>query len=157
MSRSRFEANLRRMLEELETYVSKQKISVDGASDSLAGKIASNISLAHSTSDSNFVRICDGGAKLLSPANLDSKGIKTLKPDAVERTLETSTFVFLYANAFSYPSSGCGLLFARSLETENREEGSATAFDSGALVNHFMRPDPAESPQDFFLRHQLPL
>lgn len=157
MSRSRFEGNLRRMLDELQIYVSQQGISVSSASFSVAEKIASRIALAHSTSDSNFVKVCAGGAALLSPAILDQRAIKMLKPDAVERTLGTSEFVFLYASAFSYPSSGCGLLFAHSLESDHPDNGSATAFDSGALVNHFRRPDPAEGPRDFFLRHQLPL
>ena len=145
------------MSEELRTYVSQRNISVTTESASSAGTIASKIHLAHSTSDVNFVRICEGGARLLSPALLDSGGIKPLETDAVERTLATSEFVFLYANAFSYPSSGCGLLFAPSLEADHYNDGSATPFDSGALVNHFRCPDPAEHPRDFFQRHQLPL
>ena len=157
MSRTRFEQNLQRMLQELQAYVSQENISVGDAARSTAEKIADKIYLAHSTSAKNFVQMCEDGASLLSPSALDGKGIKSLRADAVERILETSDFVFLYAGAFSFPSSSCGLLFARSLESDHPDSGSATPFDSGGLVEHFELPNTSETPRDFFRRHQLPL
>jgi hypothetical protein len=88
---------------------------------------------------------------------LDSEGIKPLAPNCPERALGTEDFVFLYAGPFCFPHTGCGLLFSHRLEEEHREEGAATAFDSGGLMNHFARPDPSENPAAFLARHDWPL
>jgi hypothetical protein len=153
MSRSNSDANLRRLLEELEALGLPNS---GNTATLLANRISEDLPLAHSTSAANFAAVC-GSGRLLSPKILDTKGIKTLKPDAVEIVLGTSPFVFLYAAPFSFPSSGCGLLFERTLEVWHSSDGVATPFDSGGLIDYFVRPDMTESPQDFFLRHQLPL
>ena len=157
MSRDRCEKNLVRLLQDLDDYLGANGIDRSGVNPVSAKAVAQNIFLAHSTSVSNFVKICDNSGRLLSPQALDLKGIKPLQADAVENTLGTAGFVFLYAAPFSFPSSGCGLLFAKSLEHQHSSDGFATPFDSGALVNHFVRPEMAETPRDFFLRHELPI
>jgi hypothetical protein len=65
--------------------------------------------------------------------------------------------VFFYVSPFRYPHTGCGLLFAHTLELDYENEGVATPFDSGALVNIFKWRNPAESPQEFLSRHELPI
>lgn len=69
----------------------------------------------------------------------------------------TAGSVFLYVAPFRYPISGCGLLFASTLEKERRDEGVATPFDSGGLATVLVRPDPAEPVRQFLARHELPV
>jgi hypothetical protein len=157
MSRERCEQNLQRLLQELQGYLSANGIVAPASSAQVAAKIAPSIFLAHSTADANFVAICSPSGRVLSSAGLDAAGIKPLKPDAVEITLGTAAFVFLYAAAFSFPSSGCGLLFAPTLEQQHSDNGFATAFDSGGLISVFQRPDMSEPPRDFFMRHEFPI
>jgi hypothetical protein len=130
MIRKHCEENLKRLQNELETYASANGIS---GGDPAAAKISKGIPLAHSTSDWNFVKICGSGC-LYSPQALSGKGLKPLKSGAVELQLGTSGHVFFYAASFSFPGSGCGLLFGSSLERDNEHDGSATPFDSGGLV-----------------------
>jgi hypothetical protein len=70
--------------------------------------------------------------------------------------LATANSVFFYVSPFRYPNTTCGFLFAASLESHYRDEGVATPFDSGALVKHLVRPNPAEPVRDFLSRHELP-
>lgn len=156
MDRSRLEGNLNRLQQDLAAYAQEQNIAAPPATSTSCRKIADTIFLAHSTSDLKFETICNSG-RLKSPAKLHSEGLKTLKTDAVELTLGTSEFVFLYAGAFSFPSSGCGLLFSRTLEAAHSADGAATPFDSGGLVNIFTRADMSETAAAFFSRHELPL
>jgi hypothetical protein len=65
--------------------------------------------------------------------------------------------VFFYVAPFRYPDTGCGLLFARTLEFHRSHDGVATPFDSGGLLKVFTRPDPAEPPRAFLSRHELPI
>jgi hypothetical protein len=65
--------------------------------------------------------------------------------------------VFFYVSPFRYPNTTCGFLFAKSLESQHRDGGVATPFDSGGLKGIFVRPDPAEPPRDFLARHELPI
>jgi hypothetical protein len=123
----------------------------------IASRISSSIPLAHSTADANFVKICSGNKRLLSPAALDAAGIRSLDPACVEKTLQTAKFAFLYAAPFAFPSSGCGLLFAKELEAQHSEDGFATSFDSGGLVHKYQRVDMAEPPHTFFRRHEIPI
>jgi hypothetical protein len=58
---------------------------------------------------------------------------------------------------FRYPNTTCGLLFAKSLESQHRDAGVATPFDSGGLMGIFVRPDPTEPLRDFLARHELPV
>ena len=104
--------------------------------------------LAHSTSDLNFSGICRTGH--FSP------GVP-LTPDKAEAVLGTAGSIFFFVSPFHYPQTNCGLLFARSLELQHREDGIATPFDSGGLKNVFTRRDPTETPRAFLLRHELPL
>jgi hypothetical protein len=121
-----------------------------------AATLAQSVYLAHSTSEANFSFICDSN-RLLSPQRLHEEAIKTLKSGSVEAVLGTANAVFLYAAPFRRPATGCGVLFAAGLETDYREEGLATPFDSGGLLHLFTRTDPAEAPAAFLARHELPL
>lgn len=69
----------------------------------------------------------------------------------------TGESVFFYVSPFRYPHTACGLLFAGTLELERKNDGVATPFDSGGLLRIFARPDPAESPQEFLWRHEMPI
>jgi hypothetical protein len=71
--------------------------------------------------------------------------------------LGTADSVFFYVSPFRYPHTGCGLLFAHSLESEYENDGVATPFDSGGLMNKFIRPNPDEPPKEFLSRHELPI
>jgi len=48
--------------------------------------------------------------------------------------------VFFYVAPFRYPNTGCGLLFAATLESAHRDDGAATPFDSGWLTKLRVRP-----------------
>ena len=117
--------------------------------------LSSSLYLAHSRSDANFGKICEGG-RLLSSDRLAALGIP-LDPSCTGMFMKTTGSVFFYVAPFRYPNTGCGLLFATTLESAHPDEGLAAPFDSGALRNHLTRPDPAESPQAFLSRHELPL
>ncbi len=79
------------------------------------------------------------------------------KTDSVEMKLGTADSVFFYLAPFRSPHTGCGLLFARSLEDYHKDYGVATPFDSGGLVDVFSRSDSAEQPRAFLSRHELPV
>jgi len=81
----------------------------------------------------------------------------SLPTDCTEALLGTAGTVFFYTAPFRYPHTGCGLLFAHTLERFHGEAGVATPFDSGGLVKCFTRPDPAEPPKEFLARHELPV
>ncbi|MGI8991162.1 MAG: hypothetical protein ACR2I2_16485 [Bryobacteraceae bacterium] len=69
----------------------------------------------------------------------------------------TAGYVFFYVAPFRYPNTGCGLLFAKSLEFEHENGGVATPFDSGGLARMFIRADPAEPLREFLARHEMPI
>jgi len=69
----------------------------------------------------------------------------------------TADSVFFYVAPFRYPNTNCGLLFAASLESERRDDGVATHFDSGWLTKMRAQPQPAETVRDFLGRHELPV
>jgi hypothetical protein len=96
--------------------------------------------------------ICASGY-LSSPVRLG----RPLPPKCPEVILGTAGSVFFYLSPFRYPNTGCGLLFAHSLELEHKDDGLATPFDSGGLLKNLTRHNPAESPQDFLARHELPI
>jgi hypothetical protein len=156
MSRERCENNQQRMLTELEDYLLANGIGVTAPAATAAAEIAKGISLAHSRGDKSFADLCSAGGRLRSPAALDAANIKPLKQDAVEITLGTQDFVFLYAAPFSFPNS-CGFLFAPTLEREYSSSGYSTSFDSGGLVKIFQRLDMSEEPREFLMRHELPI
>lgn len=155
MSRLRWEANQAQLLRRLEVYAATNGIARSGQPPD-AVKLGQSMYLAHSTASDNFSEICAAG-RLLSAIQLAVVRGEALKPDAVEALLGTAGFVFFYVAPFQYPKTGCGLLFARSLEEYYRDDGVATPFDSGALVDVFTRPDPAEPPREFLARHELPV
>jgi hypothetical protein len=49
------------------------------------------------------------------------------------------------------------MLFALSLESHHGNDGVASPFDSGALIEICVRHDPAEPPREFLSRHELPI
>jgi len=121
-----------------------------------AVRLSHSLYLAHSTASDKFSKICDAGL-LLSATQLALRRGEDLRPNSVEVLLGTADSVFLYVAPFRYPNTGCGLLFARSLEEHHLDDGVATPFDSGGLVDVFTRPDPAEPVRAFLSRHELPI
>jgi hypothetical protein len=156
MSRERREENLRQLSARFDDYARSNKIARASPVSPEAAALAQSVYLAHSTSEANFSSVCRSNL-LLSPQRLHAEGIKTLKSDSAEAVLGTANAVFLYAAPFRSPATGCGVLFAAGLETNYKEEGLATPFDSGGLLRMFTRADPAEAPAAFLARHELPL
>ena len=139
----------------MEAYARETGTEVaDPAPDAV--RLSHSLYLAHSTASDKFSRIC-GAGRLLSPTQLALRRGEDPAPDSVEVLLETADSVFFYVSPFRYPPTGCGLLFARSLEEYHMDDGVATPFDSGGLVDYFTWPDPAEPVREFLSRHELPV
>lgn len=156
MNTDRCGSNLERLSDELQRYLEANHLDESRIASGPAGKIAREVPLAHSTSGTNMAAVCRSG-RLYSPRKLHESHLKTLKPEAVEITLGTTNFVFLYAGPFSFPSSGCGFLFSTSLEGHHATDGLATPFDSGGLVGQLRSASEPEKPEAFFERHELPV
>lgn len=146
MSRSQWEANLAGHYAALEALGKGAGVLIDLSQ--LAVKFSESMYLAHSTSDSKFSNIC--GTGYFSP------GVP-LADTKAEAVLGTAGSIFFFVSPFRYPQTNCGLLFARSLELQHREDGIATPFDSGGLKDVFTRRDPAETPRAFLANHEMPL
>jgi hypothetical protein len=152
MGRNRWIANLEQLCQSLEDYCAAALPAAPSQSSAMAVPLSDSLYLANSASDAKFSAICDSG-HLSSSARLR----RPLSPKCPEVMLGTADSVFFYVSPFRYPHTGCGLLFAHSLESEHENEGVATPFDSGGLVNIFTRGNLAESPQEFLSRHELPI
>jgi len=152
MGRHRWKANLDQLCRNLEEYGTTTSPAGPRPSTAGAVRLSDSLYLANSASDKNFSAICASGY-LTSAALLG----KSLSPDCPEVILETAGSVFFYVSPFRYPSTGCGLLFAHSLELHHDDDGVATPFDSGGLLKKLIRRNPAESPQEFLSRHELPI
>lgn len=146
--------NLSRLCQQLEAHA--ESCGSAFPVSPLALKLSGSLFLAHSRSLEAFSRICQDGS-LSSRKKLDAEGTRPLDPNCDECLLGTSDCVFFYVGPFRYPSTNCGLLFTGALEVEHRISGIATPFDSGALINHYFRPDSLETPQEFLARHELPI
>ena len=132
------------------------RICVESCPTPTARPLAEALLLAHSTTANRLAEIHRSGV-LLSTAAVNALKGKPVPPDGAESVLGTAGFVFLYAGTFRYPGTSCGLLFAKSLEAQYKDDGEASPFDSGGLLFHLQRPDPAESPRSYLQRHTLPL
>ena len=148
--------NLLKLRGRLEAYAAANGIPVPSPVPPEAKVLSESLYLAHSTSSRKFSGIA-GSGRLLTAAQLAAATEVPLRPDSDEALLGTADSVFLYVGPFRYPYTGCGLLFARSLEEHRKEDGVATPFDSGGLVSRFTRPDPSEPPRAFLSRHELPI
>lgn len=153
MTRQQRENNLTRMCGDLARHCASA-MNLDPLPP--PAPLAEALLLAHSTSAGSLAGINKSGFLLSTAAVWTMKG-KPMPPDGAESVLGTAGFVFLYTGTFRYPSTNCGLLFAKSLEEQHQEDGEASPFDSGGLLHHIERPDPAESPRDYLERHTLPL
>ena len=156
MNRAQREQNLSRLLADLDLYARNNGINAPDPCPPEALALSESLFLAHSTPDGSFPAICHSN-HLLCPQGLANLRGVPLRPDCAEAVLGTGGFVFLYAAPFRFPQTGCGLLFAVSLEGEHGEDGVAAPFDSGGLVNVFSRPDPTEAAPAFLARCGLPL
>jgi hypothetical protein len=156
MGRSELEANLNRLCQNLEDYAGKNGIAVPNPPSNAAGSLSACLFLAHSTSVEKFSAICASG-RLSSAARLAAERGETLDPKKTEVVLGTAGSVFLYLAPFRYPHTGCGLLFAVTLESEHQHDGSAAPFDTGWLLRVPTRPDPSGPPRDFLARHEMPV
>ena len=150
MGRNQLKANLDELCRSLEHYASD--LPAAPSSSATAARLSDSLYLANSASDANFSAICASGY-LFSAARLG----KSMPPTCPEMILGTAGSVFFYLSPFRYPNTNCGLLLAHSLESEHEDDGVATPFDSGGLVKKFTRRNPAESPQEFLSRHELPI
>jgi hypothetical protein len=156
MSRQEWIINQRRLASELDGFTRAHSIEPKAQEAVLARRLAHGLFLAHSTSDRNFSDIC-GTNRLRSPLRRSKDTGMPLDAGSVESIMGTANAVFFYAAPFRYPQTSCGFLFLPSLESEYSETGVATPFDSGGLLRHFGRPDPAETAMAFMIRHELPL
>ena len=150
MGRNQWKANLDELCRSLEHYVSN--LLEAPSSSATAERLSNSLYLANSASDSNFSAICASGH--LSSATRIGRSAPPRCPEAI---LGTVGSVFFYVAPFRYPHTGCGLLFAHTLELQHENDGVATPFDSGGLVKKFDRTNPAVSPQEFLSHHELPI
>jgi hypothetical protein len=147
MNRHQLQTNLDGLCQNLEDYAEANGIQASKP-PSPAPHLSDSLYLAHSTSDTNFSDICASGR--LRPAI-------SPRPDCAEVLLGTAGSVFFFVSPFRYPSTSCGLLFAKSLESDYGRNGAASPFDSGGLLKIFTRHEPIEPPRDFLSRHELPI
>jgi hypothetical protein len=148
------QANLDELCRNLEDYAQKNGIGVPNPSSSAAARLSDSLYLAHSTSGEKFSDICARGY-LASAARLAAARSQPLAPGGAEFVLGTAGSVFFYVSPFRYPNTGCGFLFAKTLESHRSDDGVATPFDSGGLLKVFTRLDAAEPPRAFLSRHEL--
>jgi len=151
----RWEGNLKELRQRLEEYAATSGIAVSSPTPE-AELMSQSLPLAHSTTGEALSDIC-GCGQILSTERVAASRGTSLKADSAEGQLGTAGFVFFYLGPFRYPSTGSGLLFARSLEEDHGDDGVATPFDSGGLIEKFTRADPAEPPREFLSRHELPV
>ena len=123
--------------------------------------MAQALPLTHALTSDAFVEIAADrkklGWKLLSPENLILLDIMQRRLQSTEAFMGTEGFVFLFCGQFRYPETQVGFLFATGLEQEYAGASEASPFDSGALREHAVWPDPSESARDFLARHTLPV
>src|ERR1035438_1895462 len=150
MGRNQWKANLDELCRSLQHCASN--LPEAPRSSATAVPLSSSLYLANSASDANFSAICATGY-LSSAARLG----RSQSPKCPEVILGTAGSVFFYVSPFRYPNTGCGLLFANSMELQHENDGVATPFDSGGLVSILTRRDPNESPREFLSRHELPI
>ena len=156
MSRDRWERNLKLLCRGVEDYAQANNVAIPDPPPPEAALLSRSLYLAHSAASDKFSGIC-GAGRLLSATQLAPRTGEALRPNSAEVLLGTADSVFFYVAPFRSPHTGCGLLFARSLEEYHKGDGVATPFDSGGLVAVFSRPDPAEPPREFLWRHELPV
>jgi hypothetical protein len=108
MNRHQLQTNLDGLCQNLEDYAEANGIQASKP-PSPAPHLSDSLYLAHSTSDTNFSDICASGR--LRPAI-------SPRPDCAEVLLGTAGSVFFFVSPFRYPSTSCGLLFAKSLESD---------------------------------------
>ena len=150
------QANLDGLCRSLEDYAQKNGIGVPNPSSGAAERLSDSLFLAHSTADGKFADICASGY-LDSAARLAAVRHESLAPTCTEVVLGTCGSVFFYVSPFGVPNTGCGFLFAKTLESDRSDDGVATPFDSGGLLKVFSRLDTAEPPRAFLSRHELPI
>jgi len=151
MDRNRWKANLDLLCRSLDDYGKTFVREVAGQPTARAVHLSDSLYLANSASDAKFSAICASGY-LSSAASLGP-----MSPKCAEAALGTAGSVFFYVSPFRYPYTGCGLLFAHSLESEHENDGVAIPFDSGGLLKKLVRRNLAESPQEFLSRHEPPI
>lgn len=154
-NQSRYEANLHRLLEDLDAYAVRNGLPHPSPPTPEARRFSSGMFLAHSTAFGAVAAICRDGM-LRSPARLAAARGMALGPRRTEVQLGTQDSVFFYLAPFQYPDTACGLLFQLALADSYRG-AAASPFDSGGLIRHCPPPDPAEPPRQFHLRHELPV
>ncbi len=156
MLRDRLVGNLRLLCEKLNDYAVQNQLTVPAAPLQEVAQLSQALFLAHSTSSAKFAVICETG-RLISRARRAAITGQALSDELAVVRLGTAECVFFYVAPFRFPNTGCGLLFARSLEEHYRAEGTASPFDSGGLASKLSWPDPNESAQHFLARHELPI
>ena len=145
MNIGRYRANFDRLCGNLTAYAETNcpPAPADGKRTVRAETLSESLFLAHSTANTKFARVCREGLKGFT--------------GNVEEQLGTAGHVFFYVSPFRYPNTDCGLLFSRDLEASRREDGVASPFDSGSLLQHCTPAVTAASPRDFLASHELPI
>lgn len=152
MNRRHLESNLSEQCNKLRAH----KGAHLAAPSNLAAHLSWKLFLAHSTDAAAFASVC-GGMGLYSREELARNGGRALRADDRDVLNGTAGCVFLYAAPFRYPDTTCGFLFRPSLESERREDGSASAFDSGGLGGAIQFPAGFSSTRTFLEAHSLPI
>ncbi len=155
VTRHQLQLNLNGLCQSLESYAKASGIAAPKPPSPIA-HLSDSLYLAHSTSDEKFSNINASG-RLSSAASLAASHRGSLRPSCAEVVLGTADSVFFYVSPFRYPNTSCGLLFAASLESHHGDDGAASPFDSGGLIEICVRHDPTEPPREFLSRHELPL
>jgi hypothetical protein len=150
------QANLDGLCRRLEKYAKVNGVGVPNPSSKAAARLSDSLYLAHSAADEKFADICASGY-LASAARLAADRNESLAPGRAVVVLGTAGCVFFYVAPFRFPQTGCGFLFAKTLESHRSDDGVATPFDSGGLLKVYSRLDAAEPPQAFLSRHELPI
>jgi hypothetical protein len=145
--------NLERLSAELQGHANERQQAFDPIE--ATSELSQKLFLAHSRSRESFTLICRD-RWLSSREKLEAERKIEPKPDCAEVALGTQGDVFFYVAPFRYPNTACGILFAHTIESCYLDTAKATPFDSGALHQKLVRPDPNEPVTRFLARHEIP-
>ena len=156
MSRQRLELNLQDQCKRLREYLSAANGPGVSAPSTLARSLSRRLPVSHATTERRFAKACKDG-NLFSATVFAQRANRQIPPTAIDVRMGTANCVFLYAAPFRYPNTACGFLFSPSIEEERKDDGAASPFDSGGLVEHVSFPTAFQSPKEFLLTHEFPL
>jgi hypothetical protein len=143
------------MLRDLQNYAAKHGLAA-ATPHQFANRISDGCLLSHATTVFRMNGVA--AARIIySQREFARQSGNPPSSPTTETRLGTDNDVFFFLAPFRYPGTNCGLLFKRSLEDLHSEQGSATPFDSGGIVDSTKcrLQDATEPVLGFFERHQL--